>query len=261
MEPRPSSTARTSHVLGGIGGRLREGRLAAGMSVRELARQLGVSPSFVSQFENGKSQPSVGTLYAISQVLNFSVDALFALAADDCPDRSVLIADRPRGGTAPNQRHVRPGIDVIDDNRSEGAADVEQPREACGFSITREPERRTLVLDTGVTWEQLVRGGYRGSDFLKINYPPGSSSANDDRMMRHPGIEYGYLIEGELQVTVGFDEYTMRAGDSLCLDSSRPHLFRNLGTTTARGIWFVQDGDLQYEGSMARSQRRAARPT
>ncbi|WP_396909169.1 helix-turn-helix domain-containing protein [Mycolicibacterium sp.] len=246
MEPKPSSTARTSHVLGGIGGRLREGRLAAGMSVRELARQLGMSPSFVSQFENGKSQPSVGTLYAISQILNFSVDALFASSADDCPDGPVLIADRPRPTTAPNQCQVRPVIEVFPGDRSEAAEDAERPRESCGFSITRESERRTLVLDTGVTWEQLVRGGRRSSDFLKINYPPGSSSANDDRMMRHAGIEYGYLIEGELQVTVGFDEYTMRAGDSLCLDSSRPHLYRNLGTSTARGIWFVQDGDLRY---------------
>lgn len=246
MEPKPSSTERTSHVLGGIGGRLREGRLAAGMSVRELARQLGVSPSFVSQFENDKSQPSVGTLYAISQVLNLSVDALFALAADDCPDGPVFMADRSRGGTAPNQRHVRPVIDVFSGDRSAVAEDVERQREDCGFSIARQSERRTLVLDTGVTWEQLVRGGHRGSDFLKINYPPGSSSAHDDRMMRHAGIEYGYLIEGELQVTVGFDEYTMRAGDSLCLDSSRPHLFRNLGTSTARGIWFVQDRGLQY---------------
>jgi len=47
------------------------------MSLRELARQIDVSPSFVSQIENGKSQPSVSTLYSLAKLLNVSVDELF----------------------------------------------------------------------------------------------------------------------------------------------------------------------------------------
>jgi hypothetical protein len=31
----------------------------------------------------------------------------------------------------------------------------------------------------------------------------------------------------------------LRAGESLGLDSSVPHLFKNLGSVPARGIWFV----------------------
>ena len=45
-----------------LGPRLKEIRLKTGLSLREVARQLQVSPSFVSQIENGKSQPSVATL-------------------------------------------------------------------------------------------------------------------------------------------------------------------------------------------------------
>ena len=62
-----------------LGGRLRKVRLATGMSLREVARQLGVSPSFVSQLENGKSQPSVATLYSLAQLLGVSIDELFAV--------------------------------------------------------------------------------------------------------------------------------------------------------------------------------------
>ena len=47
------------------------------MTLRELARQADVSPSLISQIENGKSQPSVATLYAFSRLLNVSVDELF----------------------------------------------------------------------------------------------------------------------------------------------------------------------------------------
>src|SRR5215211_6625280 len=60
-----------------LGARLRDERQKAGMSLRELARRLGVSPSFVSQIENGKSSPSVATLYSIAQVLGTSIDSLF----------------------------------------------------------------------------------------------------------------------------------------------------------------------------------------
>ena len=39
-------------------------------------------------------------------------------------------------------------------------------------------------------------------DFTEITHPSGSSSTTDDRMLRHDGFEYGYLLEGELQVTL-----------------------------------------------------------
>src|SRR5918995_4567642 len=60
-----------------LGGRLRQARLQANLSLREVARQLGVSASFVSQLENGKSQPSVATLYSLARLLGVSIDELF----------------------------------------------------------------------------------------------------------------------------------------------------------------------------------------
>ena len=60
-----------------LGQRLKEVRVRAGLTLRELARQADVSPSLISQIENGKSQPSVATLYAFSRLLNVSVDELF----------------------------------------------------------------------------------------------------------------------------------------------------------------------------------------
>ena len=231
--------------MGGLGGRLREVRLASGMTLRELARQLGVSPSFVSQFENGKSQPSVATLYSISQLLGVSVDALFApegfkpKAAKPKLDQPVSQATPPQGSAKGRSRGVGTG-DVV--NRSDLGSPAEawdRPGEPFRFSMTTPNDRPRLVMDTGVIWAQLARSGDGDSDFMEIVYPPGSSSTNDERMMRHAGFEYGYLLEGELQVTFGFDVYMMHAGDSLCLDSSRPHLFKNLGKVTARGVWCV----------------------
>jgi transcriptional regulator with XRE-family HTH domain len=194
-----------------LGTRLRQARLDANMTLRELARTLGVSPSFVSQLENGKSQPSVATLYSLAQLLGVSIDRLF----DDSPpiDRARLASPADAWPeAAPGQRRL---------------------------SVTTPGHRTRLVMDTGVIWEQLARNTDEHMDFMEITYPAGSSSTTDDRMLRHDGYEYGFLLEGELQVTVGFEEFTLRAGEAIGLNSAIPHLFKNLGTTPARGIWFV----------------------
>jgi uncharacterized cupin superfamily protein len=93
-------------------------------------------------------------------------------------------------------------------------------------------------MDGGVIWEQLVRKTDH-LDFMEIIYPPRSSSTTDGRMLRHDNYEYGYLLEGELEVTVGFDVFTLRAGEAIGFDSAIPHLFKNLGSVPARGIWVV----------------------
>jgi transcriptional regulator with XRE-family HTH domain len=61
----------------GVGQRLRAERERLGMSLRELARRVAISPSALSQIETGRSRPSVGTLYAIVSELGLSLDELF----------------------------------------------------------------------------------------------------------------------------------------------------------------------------------------
>jgi transcriptional regulator with XRE-family HTH domain len=50
----------------GIGPKLRQARERKNLSLRGLARYVGVSPSLVSQIERGRVMPSVGTLYSIT---------------------------------------------------------------------------------------------------------------------------------------------------------------------------------------------------
>src|SRR5215207_6094326 len=60
-----------------IGARLAAHRARRGMKVSELARQVGVSPSLISQIERGQSRPSVSTLFALAEALEVPVDAFF----------------------------------------------------------------------------------------------------------------------------------------------------------------------------------------
>ena len=67
----------TADFQDGVGQRLRSERERHGLSLRELARRLEISPSALSQIETGRSRPSVGTLYTIVSELEMSLDELF----------------------------------------------------------------------------------------------------------------------------------------------------------------------------------------
>ena len=94
-------------------------------------------------------------------------------------------------------------------------------------------------MESGVVWEQLATNTGMELDFMEIVYPPHSTSTSDKRMLQHTGSEYGYLLEGELEITVGFEVFTLRAGEAVGFDSSTPHLLANKTDVPARGIWFV----------------------
>lgn len=196
-----------------IGARIRAERLARGVTVRGLARDIGVSASLISQIETDKSLPSVSTLYAITTALGLGVEELFVV-----PDASPAMV-------ASGMAHAA-GAPAPD--RSVGAG----PHLCAG-------ERDILTLDSGVTWERLGQLPGHHVDFLLVTYRPEATSASGAGLMRHSGTEYGYLTSGELVLTLGFDEYAMKVGDSVCFDSTTPHGYRNDSADPAVGVWFV----------------------
>jgi transcriptional regulator with XRE-family HTH domain/quercetin dioxygenase-like cupin family protein len=199
-----------------IGPRIRAERTRQERTIRALARDIGVSPSLISQIETGKSQPSVSTLYAITSALGIPVEELF----DETPESALAATGT---SDAAGLRYVRT-------NRDHGVGPHVSP-----------DDRELLTLDTGVTWQRLGQVPHHHVDFLLVTYPPGSASSADGGLMRHPGTEYGYLISGELQLTLGFDQHTMAAGDAVCFESTTPHGYRNEGEVPAIGVWFVVD--------------------
>lgn len=214
-----------------VGARIRQARLAHGTSLRALAREIGVSASLVSQIENGKSQPSVSTLYAITTALGISVESLFdagesAAGAARSPVTAPRTAPDPGSTTAPGT--VLHAL----------AAFAADPGRRIGPLVT-PGEREVLELDSGVVWERLGHVPGTHVDFLQVTYRPGGASSSSGGLMRHAGTEYGCLTSGELILTLGFDEYTLRPGDAVCFESTTPHRYRNDGDVPAIGTWFV----------------------
>jgi transcriptional regulator with XRE-family HTH domain len=53
-----------------IGSKIREARIKMGISQRRLAKQLGISNTYLSDIEVGRTLPSVNTLLKISKALD-----------------------------------------------------------------------------------------------------------------------------------------------------------------------------------------------
>ena len=204
--------------------RIRAARVRRRMSQRELGRRTGLSASMLSQIENGKSEPSVSTLYAVASELGMSLDTLLDPVPRDTDQRS---GDRPIGGRHPEDGTTTEQVPATGEVTSRGGPPVVTPA-----------ERRTLYLDSGVAWERLTRG-HSDVDVLLATYEPGGVSTSTGAHITRRGREFAYLIEGHLTVEIGRDTYELRAGDSLEFDPSIPHLVRNTGRRPASGVWLL----------------------
>ncbi len=223
-----------------VGERIREERTKRGVSLRSLARGVGVSASLISQIETGKCQPSVSTLYAITTTLGISVEDVFQPAGPGACLPAGAGAPYPAAGAPPADVAPSPGPHVP-------AAPAAMLAAARRYrAVARRGEREVLRLDSGVTWERLGHVPGVQVDFLLVTYAPGASSSGSGHLMRHAGAEYAYLLEGELILTLGAEEHRVTAGQSVSFPSSTPHRYRNDAADPAVGVWFVsgQRGDV-----------------
>lgn len=183
-----------------VGRRLRAQRERLGISLRELARRIGVSPSLVSQIELDRVNPSVSTLYALVTSLGLTMSDVFA--------------DTPAG--------------------------VGDAAARSGRGLAEHPEtRRVINLASGVRWERLTRGSDPHVEFLYVVYSPGSASCDEDALVTHVGREYGYVTSGSLGLRVGFEEYELGPGGSISFDSTSPHRLWAIGEQPVHAIWVV----------------------
>ncbi len=60
-----------------VGGRLRERRSAAGLTLKQLANRTGLSVSLISQIELGKSAASMSTLHKLATALQIRMTSFF----------------------------------------------------------------------------------------------------------------------------------------------------------------------------------------
>lgn len=174
-----------------VGGRLREIRLAAGLSQRELAARSGVTHSLISLIEQNRNSPSVASLRKI---------------LDGVPMSMVNFFDERR---TPRDRVFFEAGDLIDLTSRLHQVNGGESRGRMSFRQVGDAQAHNLQI-------------------LHESYEPGADTGV--AMLKHDSHEGGVVLSGELEVTVGDQAKVLGPGEAYLFDSRVPHRFRNIGT-------------------------------
>jgi transcriptional regulator with XRE-family HTH domain len=106
------------------------------------------------------------------------------------------------------------------------------PRKRHVVAVSRRKERKAFPSDpklASVAWhfesldfrahERKLQG------FLAYFHPLAADKISPHF---HPGVELLYLIEGELEMSIGVDRFQLSAGDSIYFDAMQKHSYRSL---------------------------------
>jgi transcriptional regulator with XRE-family HTH domain len=110
-------------------------------------------------------------------------------------------------------------------------------RKRAVFSATEAVEMKMPVFPEGSIYAKLlvpVDLNPQGEPYL-IEIP--ARVTLQSHFFAHKGEEIGYMISGELQVKIGGETHTARAGDIIVLDTQNPSLWKNTGSEPAKLLW------------------------
>ena len=188
-------------ALSSLGSEVRQLRKARQLTLKELGALAGISLSHVSAIERGATNPSVDVLNAIAGALGVTPDWFFAR--------------RPGAGPM-EQAHV-----VRAQNRRNLNALYGQGVEELGYS------------------DHLLSSSIGGEFYMGMAVYAPFSDGPEQPLQEHAGEEHGLVLEGELEMQIGDEVITLRAGDSYSFDARIPHHGRNRRDRTCRLIWAV----------------------
>ncbi len=102
--------------------------------------------------------------------------------------------------------------------------------------VARGGKRPAFSIDkAGSQLERLIPA--EGRHLLEGNLHILAPGGGSEGLLSHDGEEVGFVVEGELELTVGDRTYLLAAGDSFTFRSEIPHSYRNPAKKHARIVW------------------------
>lgn len=101
--------------------------------------------------------------------------------------------------------------------------------------VVRANKRRSLRFESGVRDELLSPTLAGQLELILTTFDPGAHSGAD--LYAHKGEEGGYVVEGQLELTVGEQVMMLDPGDAFHFESTTPHRYRNPGAEKTVIVW------------------------
>lgn len=131
-----------------VGARIRDARVRSGLTLAELARGVGVSTSYISLVENGKSIPSLKILDKICTSLSMHLSTLF-IDAENARAKKFFVFRR--------QGHIV--VDMSDKRRLRVLLPkAKLPLEPVHLTILPDDEHDSLSTHKGIEFGYIVKG-------------------------------------------------------------------------------------------------------
>ena len=176
-----------------LGSRIRRRRKEKGMVLAELASACNISSSFLSQIERDQANPSISTLHNIADA--FGVPLAHFFAEQESPEQ---------------QR--RESIEM----------------HGVGVQVVRSNQRKILIYPgSGIKNELLSPDLNRAIQMMWVVIPPGAETGPEPLI--HDGEECGLVLQGQVKIWAGDEEYILKQGDSVYQNSNIPHHSKNIG--------------------------------
>jgi transcriptional regulator with XRE-family HTH domain len=199
-------TGRSEDLLNSrlkVGAAIRTKRVAAGLSLAELASRIGVALSTMSKIENGKISTSFERLDSVSQALGADLTELLG------PDASGSLSAAPSRSYGMRRSITRPEECPMMDAGSYlewfHASDMLQKR--------YQPMVAEILIDD------------------IADYGP---------FTQHSGEEFNYVLEGEVEFhTEIYAPARLKVGSSIYFDAEMKHAHVKVGTETCRILAIV----------------------
>jgi transcriptional regulator with XRE-family HTH domain len=107
-------------------------------------------------------------------------------------------------------------------------------------TVLRNGQRQVLRTDhsragDSVALESMLPGHL--CTLLEVNIHHVPAGASSQGFLEHQGEEMGFVLQGELELTVGDQVVRVATGDSFFFLSHIPHGYRNVGSEDARIFW------------------------
>lgn len=104
--------------------------------------------------------------------------------------------------------------------------------------VVRAEKRQMLYLpDTQNSYYLLSKTVYQNIEFLFTDYPP-YSDEDSYEFFTHEGLEFFWVVEGQIHLTVDGKTSVLNKGDSGCFNSRLKHRYVNQGDSNAQIVLF-----------------------
>ena len=113
------------------------------------------------------------------------------------------------------------------------------------MSFFRATDTGTILMGPGDVYTLLATTAETEGDYVALEalVPP---DGGPPPHIHHNQVETFYILEGEMEITVGGETHKAKAGDFVHISKGTPHNFKNQSRTTTKMLFtFVPAGDIE----------------